>query len=256
MTGYTLGDKHLSRLREVVEAINCPSPDTALPWPVLEQLRSLIGCDIMSFDGVDYDRGYSYFSQWCQGEDQTYDQSEPDQTVKAEFWNLVRSGTPITPWIPDKNERAVIKPTDFMSVRQYRSLPVYVECFHQGAGTTYALFMLVPDGFGRQLRLLIWRQTGSDFSERERFDLQLLMPHIEAAYRRGTSVRASTMLTARQTALLQLVREGSTNRQIARRMGLSEGTVRTHLNNIYARLDATSRTEAVTRVFGQGELTT
>jgi DNA-binding NarL/FixJ family response regulator len=36
-------------------------------------------------------------------------------------------------------------------------------------------------------------------------------------------------------------------------MGLSEGTVRTHLNNIYARLEARSRTEAVTRIFGQGE---
>jgi len=60
---------------------------------------------------------------------------------------------------------------------------------------------------------------------------------------------------ARQTALLQLVRAGSTNRQIARRMVLSEGTVRTHLNNIYARLDARSRTEAATRLFGQGELT-
>ena len=35
----------------------------------------------------------------------------------------------------------------------------------------------------------------------------------------------------------------------ARRLGLSEGTVRTHLENIYGRLQVSSRTAAVTRAF-------
>jgi DNA-binding NarL/FixJ family response regulator len=42
---------------------------------------------------------------------------------------------------------------------------------------------------------------------------------------------------------------GHTNTQIARRLGISEGTVRTHLENIYERLDVSSRTAAVTRAF-------
>jgi DNA-binding NarL/FixJ family response regulator len=46
-----------------------------------------------------------------------------------------------------------------------------------------------------------------------------------------------------------LVAAGHTNRQIARRFGISEGTVRTHLENIYARLQVSSRTAAVTRAF-------
>ena len=37
--------------------------------------------------------------------------------------------------------------------------------------------------------------------------------------------------------------------QIARRLGISEGTVRTHLENIYARLNVSNRTAAVTRAF-------
>ena len=40
-----------------------------------------------------------------------------------------------------------------------------------------------------------------------------------------------------------------TNTQIARQLGISEGTVRTHLENIYGRLGVSSRTAAVTRAF-------
>jgi DNA-binding CsgD family transcriptional regulator len=250
MTGYTLGDKHLSCLREVVEASKITPPETALPWPVLGHLRTLIRCDNIQFTGIDYGAGYSYFAQWSEGEEQSYD-AELDPTAKAEFFRLVKAGTPRTPWIPDKNEALVSKLTDYMSVRQWRSLPVYVDLMRQGPGAKYGLYMNVPDGLGRQLRLLFFRESGSDFNERERFDLQLLLPHLEQAYRRGVVSRVGAMLTPRQTSLLQLVREGFTNRQIARRMGLSEGTVRTHLNNIYARLGARSRTEAVTTVFGQ-----
>ncbi|MGC1282056.1 MAG: helix-turn-helix transcriptional regulator [Streptosporangiaceae bacterium] len=37
--------------------------------------------------------------------------------------------------------------------------------------------------------------------------------------------------------------------QLARRLGLSEGTVRTHLENIFSRLQVTSRTAAVLHAF-------
>jgi DNA-binding NarL/FixJ family response regulator len=50
-------------------------------------------------------------------------------------------------------------------------------------------------------------------------------------------------------ARLRLVADGRTNAQIARRLGLSEGTVRTHLENIYGRLQVSSRTAAVLRAF-------
>ena len=42
---------------------------------------------------------------------------------------------------------------------------------------------------------------------------------------------------------------GHTNAQIARRLDMSEGRVRTHLENIYERLKVSSRTAAVTHAF-------
>ena len=56
-------------------------------------------------------------------------------------------------------------------------------------------------------------------------------------------------LTPRQWELLRLIAAGRTNIQIARQLGLSEGTVRTHLENIYGRLQVSSRTAAVTHAF-------
>ena len=49
--------------------------------------------------------------------------------------------------------------------------------------------------------------------------------------------------------LLNLVAAAHTNTQIARRLGISEGTVRTHLENIYRLLQVSSRTAAVNRAF-------
>ena len=53
----------------------------------------------------------------------------------------------------------------------------------------------------------------------------------------------------REKAVNLLVAAGHTNTQIARRLGISEGTVGTHLENIYTRLNVSSRTAAVTRAF-------
>lgn len=48
---------------------------------------------------------------------------------------------------------------------------------------------------------------------------------------------------------LRLLAAGHTSAQIARRLGLSGGTVRTHLESSYARLEVSSRAAAVTRAF-------
>ena len=51
-------------------------------------------------------------------------------------------------------------------------------------------------------------------------------------------------LTAREREVLTLIAEGRTNRQIARRLNVTERTARTHVSNILAKLQLTSRTQA------------
>ena len=89
-------------------------------------------------------------------------------------------------------------------------------------------------GPGRTVRLYFCRGPGPDFSERDRALLTLLRPHLHQAYLDAERRRHPVpQLTPRHWDLLRLVAAGHTNAQIARRLGISEGTVRTHLENIY-----------------------
>jgi DNA-binding NarL/FixJ family response regulator len=56
----------------------------------------------------------------------------------------------------------------------------------------------------------------------------------------------ASLLTAREVQVLGVAAEGLTAREIARRLGVAERTVTTHLNNIYRKLGATGRMTAVT----------
>jgi DNA-binding CsgD family transcriptional regulator len=55
-------------------------------------------------------------------------------------------------------------------------------------------------------------------------------------------------LTARQAQVALLLVDGLTNRQIARRLGIADGTVRKHLEVVFERLGVNSRAAAVARL--------
>jgi DNA-binding NarL/FixJ family response regulator len=51
-------------------------------------------------------------------------------------------------------------------------------------------------------------------------------------------------LTERETQILRMVVEGMSNKAIASRLGLGEGTIKSHLRNIYRKLQVRTRAEA------------
>ena len=67
------------------------------------------------------------------------------------------------------------------------------------------------------------------------------------SFRRGDAEMAeSSGLSPRQQEVLSLLSAGRTNKEISAAIGLSEGTVRTHLMQIFKRLHVHSRSEAQT----------
>jgi DNA-binding NarL/FixJ family response regulator len=59
-------------------------------------------------------------------------------------------------------------------------------------------------------------------------------------------------LTPRELEVINLIAEGLPNKTIAGRLGISEHTVKFHVNAILTKLGAQSRTEAVVRATRMG----
>jgi len=59
-------------------------------------------------------------------------------------------------------------------------------------------------------------------------------------------------LSDRELEVLQLMAKGSANKQIAGDLSITESTVKTHVANIFQKLEVSHRTEAVTKAMSQG----
>jgi DNA-binding NarL/FixJ family response regulator len=83
---------------------------------------------------------------------------------------------------------------------------------------------------------------------RETLEGRVLHLHKSAGPARGAAVSSGgaheTLLSGRELEVLRLVAAGSTNGEIARKLWVTEQTVKFHLSNIYRKLEVGNRTEA------------
>jgi DNA-binding NarL/FixJ family response regulator len=68
----------------------------------------------------------------------------------------------------------------------------------------------------------------------------------------GKSNHKDFGLTEREIGILEELSKGLTNREIARKLYLTEGTVKNYISNIYSKLDVTGRHKAVFKAKEQG----
>lgn len=80
-----------------------------------------------------------------------------------------------------------------------------------------------------------------NFAQRQNFKLPELSME-------GINRQLLSPLTEREFDILKLLYEGRTNNQIADEAFVSVNTVKTHINNIYLKLEATSRSTALRRL--------
>lgn len=82
----------------------------------------------------------------------------------------------------------------------------------------------------------------------------VLAPTVAARLVGHVRAPAEETLTAREVEVLALVARGCTNAEAARRLYISEATVKTHLLHIFGKLGVDDRTAAVTRALERGLL--
>jgi DNA-binding CsgD family transcriptional regulator len=248
-----LSARDLGQLLELTEAIEHGPDGERFAGQLLSCLCRLVGCDDVTYSDVDAGArlNHSYVSMTDDDECDPVD--EPD----APFWQHYWSCPPCSHGDTTGDVASVTMISDFYSARQWRSQPMFVDCM-QPNGLTEEMMVSLPGPQGYAPRLLFWRET-RPFTDRDRLLARLLLPHILAAQRAlGADLQAIEApsprcgLTLRQYELMRLVAMGLSSRQIARQLGISEGTVRKHLENVYQRLGVPNRAAAVATTFPHG----
>jgi DNA-binding CsgD family transcriptional regulator len=251
-TPIRANDRDLRALAGIVREDRPDLPDgDGLAPSLLADLTAQIRCDALSLDGWDTGRQAVWFSQETPSGDAALGYEALAPVFWANYWDCQYCSYPAR----TGDLRSIVRCSDFYSARQWHSTAMYTD-WARPLGLEHNMAAYLPSalpraaGPGRYVQLCLMRGPGPDFSERDRAVLTLLAPHLDQAYLDAQRRRHPVpRLTPRQQDLLRLVAAGHTNTQIARRLGIAEGTVRTHLENIYQKLGVSSRTAAVTRAF-------
>ena len=80
------------------------------------------------------------------------------------------------------------------------------------------------------------------------------MPDPNASYYDGTQLPISVELSRREKEVLELLRLGKTNKELANELFISENTVKVHLRNIMEKLNASNRLHAINIARNKGLL--
>ncbi|HWD80438.1 MAG TPA: response regulator transcription factor [Kribbella sp.] len=239
----TVTERDLRTLLDIIDCGRQAGPEEVFPRDLLRALAELIPAEDISFQiSRPFDREFLALELVGEEADELDDGWE--DLFWAAYWGDAvcsrpqRTGDYTTVW----------KLSDYLSRRQLTRSSA--GAWFRLAGVRNEITVPFPVRGAEDRRVLLFRWTGRDFTERERLLLQMLRPHLVQIHRDLERRRAGTPeLTDRQWQLLRLVADGHSNTQIAHRLFVAEGTVRKHLENIYERLGVTSRTAAVATAF-------
>ncbi|MFJ3224039.1 response regulator [Streptomyces sp. NPDC086783] len=104
------------------------------------------------------------------------------------------------------------------------------------------------DEIVRAVRSVLSGEAGLSPGIQRRLLERLSEPEREPARPPG----ASDGLTAREVEVLVLIAEGLANQEIARKLHVSTATVKTHINNLFAKAGLKDRAQAVRYAYGKG----
>jgi DNA-binding NarL/FixJ family response regulator len=149
------------------------------------------------------------------------------------------TGIEVTRWV-----RSQALPVKVLILTAYDDNPFVMAALQAGANG-YVMKDADSDQIIAAVRAVHHGQTALDPAVAQR----LVKPPVTHSASDATLVEP---LTERELAVLELAARGLTNRRIGTQLAISDRTVQGHLANIYAKLQVSSRTEAVTRAIQLG----
>lgn len=236
MTRLSLGDVDVRRVLAAAGELTGTAVDDAPAdmAGLLRLLAELVPCDGVSWSRLDVPAELSLAHLTYPGEN-----AEADDAHEEAFWKHYHEH-PLCNGPGASLPVATI--SEVIGWRAWRRTGIYAE-YMRPLGVEHMIAVELHHPPGQTNVLMLERGPGRDFDDRDRLLLTVLRPHLDAAVRRFQ--KPAPQLTAREREVLALVREGLTNREVARHLGVSAHTVRKHLENVFARLGVHSRTGAL-----------
>jgi DNA-binding CsgD family transcriptional regulator len=212
----------------------------------MNALRELVPCDDMTFQIMDVRR--RLVGGVCvTDEGVSYDIQFDDPAMLEEFWAAYWAEGGCSFPHETGDYTTIVRRSDMFGDLEYGR--TRMGSLSAQWGVRHEVLVPLPPHGSLDRRLLLFRLDGADFTDHELLLLRLLRPHLsELHLRRERQLAGQPELTPRQWEIVRRVASGASNAQIARVLGLSQATVRKHLENIFVRLQVASRTEAVDRV--------
>jgi DNA-binding CsgD family transcriptional regulator len=173
--------------------------------------------------------------------------------LEPELWLLLGAQHPtVLYWGRCCRGKEAVRFSDIIGRRALQRLSIYHHVLRP-LGIEYELGMRLglPSGWVN----LAFTRERRDFCERERELLERLRPYLASLLERAETGRARAALssafdlTPREADVLALLVQGKSNAMIAKTLFIAPGTVRKHLERVYAKLGVANRTEAAARAF-------
>jgi DNA-binding CsgD family transcriptional regulator len=230
-----LPSRDLHALLDAVARCNEVQGCVAGAQDVLDALAGLIRCDVVFWNAFELLPRF-------------HEQSLVSGRRGREVWRA-----PAEPWLQHRHEHPimsgrfgpVVAVSDVLTFREFCNTWLWSDAFRL-VGLRHEIGLELSHGTDAMNVVVLSRGPGRDFSERDHDVLRLLRPHVDAAIRRA--MRSTVHLTRREIEVLRLVADGLSNRQIGRRLEVSDATVGKHLEHVYARTGVCNRVQAAALV--------
>ena len=206
---------------------------------LLAGLPNVIGCDSVWRADCDYaGRRNAMLST---------DHRVDDAYVRGQerWWQLYEQH-PLLAYRDATGDGRALRLSDCLPRRSLRRLELYGE-FFQPFGIESSLSVRIQVAPRRAVDFGCTRSSG-DFSVQDRFALDVVRAFLDRlVLLYEERCRGSNGLTKREQQVLAVAATGASNAEIAARLVIAPGTVKKHFDNIYGKLGAANRTEAVAR---------
>jgi DNA-binding CsgD family transcriptional regulator len=243
-----LGAGDLERVGRFVAETGEIDGDEPFPPAFLAALQRLVPCDSVTFCELDR------IGELELGTVSFPDEQDAEEELALDYWEA-RFEHPICHFHETTGDWRAYRLSDFVGSRRLRSSRIYAEWFRP-----QHVESLITVGLDSPLShtkvFLLARSDGRDFDPADCLVLDILRPYLamryDAAHARADAAPTSCAeLTRRERQVLGVVAEGKTNHQVAEALRISDGTVRRHLENAYAKLGVHTRMAAVRALNGE-----